>query len=50
MRTIAFVLTFAAVLGGGSIVPSTTTAPNAGLFMFDAAPAPAKGPVIVASR
>ena len=50
MRTVAFILTFTFVLGGGAVVPSTTTAPNAGLFMFDAAPAPVKGPVIIASR
>jgi hypothetical protein len=50
MRTVAFILTFTFVLGGGSFVPTTTTAPNAGLFMFDSAPAPAKAPVIIASR
>jgi hypothetical protein len=50
MRTIAFILTFTFVLGGGSFVTSTNTAPNAGLFMFDAPPGPASGPVVIASR
>ena len=50
MRTVAFILAFTFTLGGGSFVTTTTTAPSAGLFMFDAAPAPASGPVIVASR
>ena len=49
MRIIAFILAFTFVLGGGSIVPATTTAPNAGLFMFDVPSAPG-GRLIVASR
>lgn len=50
MRTVAFILAFVFALGGGSVAPSTTTAPSAGLFMFDAEPAPARAPVIIASR
>ena len=50
MRAIAFILTFTCVLGVGALVPAATTAPNAGLFKFDAAPAPVAAPVIIASR
>jgi hypothetical protein len=50
MRTIAFILAFTFALGGGSLVHSTDTAPNAGLFLFDAPAGPANGPLVIASR
>jgi len=48
MRAIVFIVTFVLAFGGVSVVDTADNVPNAGLFVFNAAPADA--PTVVASR
>ena len=48
MRAIVFIITFVLVFGGATVVDSADNLPNAGLFVFNAAPV--DSPTVVASR
>ena len=50
MHGITFILAFTVLLCGSSMAGSTTTLPNAGLFVFGVPPITAPASMIVASR